>query len=468
MAEHIIPPAFREAHYAGMKHFLASGEGPVLNQRFDITAMRSCGEEFPIELAITPDRISGIQIFTAYLRDLSDRKEAERAVRQSEAQLRESQKMEAVGQLAGGIAHDFNNLLTVILGSSEAIQRKAHDEAYVRKWIREVQIASERAAAMTRQLLALSRQQVLDIRPVDLNDLLGAAEAMLSRLIPETIRVETRFSTGPLVVESDPAQLNQVILNLVINARDAIAAEGRLIFSTREVELGLDDAERLGLDLGSYAVIEVIDTGEGMSPEVAERAFEPFFTTKEAGKGTGLGLATVYGIIKQSRGEVEIESDPGAGTVVRLYLPQIEKGSSTTASGPQILGVARGNECILVVEDEKLVRDLVGEILQAEGYHVVMAKDGREALDIVETRADVPFALLVTDMVMPNMGGEELSQRLKARQPDLSVILMTGYSETGRPDVFPNGDRIHHLDKPFLPQVLVSQVRQALDEKAAR
>lgn len=241
-----------------------------------------------------------------------------------------------------------------------------------------------------------------------------------------------------------------------------------MTLSNREIQLEVNDAKRLGIDPGAYVVIEVADTGVGMSQDVVQRAFEPFFTTKTAGNGTGLGLATVYGIVKQSLGEVEIESELGTGTVVRLYFPKAMDEGSTSRAAPLATHSRSGDAAILVVDDEKLVRNLVGEILRAEGYQVVLASDGREALHMVEARADKPFELLVSDMLMPNMGGRELALRLKALHPDLSVILMTGYSEAGRPKSFANGDRIYHLDKPFLPNGLVTQVREVLGEKTSQ
>lgn len=465
MAERIIPPALRKAHFVGLQHYIDSGEGPVLNQRFEITAMHASGDEFPVELAITPDRIAGRQIFTAYVRDLTEHKRTQAALRHSEAQLRESQKMEAVSQLAGGIAHDVNNLLTVILGCSEVIQRKAGEEADVRKWAREIQTASERAGVITQQLLAFGRQQVIAAQPLDLNQILSDAAAMLSRVIPETIQIETQLAPRPLFLSADPSQLNQILLNLALNARDAITENGTVTLRASAGDLDAHEANYRGLDLGSYAIFEVIDTGCGMISDVAERAFEPFFTTKEVDAGTGMGLATVYGIAKQLGGTAEIESEPGTGTLVRLYFPRIDGSVPAEPSAPMKTNPAGGGETILVVEDEQMVRDFVCEVLQSEGYRVISASDGEEALRIMETGPERSFDLLVSDMVMPNLGGHELAERVKARLPDISVILMTGYSKTDRPQTLSTGDPIHHIDKPFHPNVLITQVRETLEAK---
>ncbi len=394
----------------------------------------------------------------AVSRDITERKAMEEKL-----ELRKVQQMDALSQLAAGIAHDFNNTLTVILGGSETIQRNAADQTLVQRWARAIQTASERASVITRHLLAFGRRQVITTQLLDLHQVLGDAETMLSRVLPETIQIETRVAPGPLSLRADPSQLNQVILNLALNARDAIGENGILTLTASDVELQAREAGRRGLAPGSYVILEVIDTGRGMPSEIAERAFEPFFTTKEVDAGLGLGLAAVYGITKQLGGISEIESEPGTGTVVRLYFPRIEGSVAAEPCAPVERTLAGGSEAILVVEDEPMVRDFVCEVLQDEGYRVVSASDGEEALRILETKPEPPFDLLLSDMVMPKLGGHELAERAKAQQPDIGIILMTGYSKTGRPQVLSTGDPIHHLDKPFLPRALLTLVRQALD-----
>ena len=464
MAERIIPPWLRKQHEKGLKKYIETGHSRVLNKRIEIIAMRSSGEEFPVELAITPDLIDGRQIFTAYVRDLTERKRSEEALHRSEVQLRDAQKMEVVGRLAGGIAHDFNNLLTVILGCSELIQLAPEDLEFVRARAIEIQEVSQRASDLTQQLLTLSRRHSANLHMFDINATVREAELMLQRVIPERISVTTRLGTGPLVIFSAPSQLNQVILNLTINAQDAIKDIGTITLTTREKDIDELKAEKLGVHPGTYVVLEVSDTGCGMPPEVATRAFEPFFTTKEVGQGSGLGLATVYGIVKQSHGAVEIESEEDQGTLVQLYFPQgdgpVVKQSKSAGVDPS----KRGIETILIVEDEERVRDLMTDILRAKGYRLIAACNGADALRIAQEQPDTSIDLLISDMVMPVFGGRELAEKFSAKHPTTKILLISGYTEERFPETLNNGIRVYHLDKPFSASALAAVVRKILDE----
>ena len=462
MAELIIPPDLRAAHSEGLKNFLLTGDGPVLNQRIEITAMRSNGEIFPVELAITPDRVAGQQIFTAYIRDLSEQKETEAALKQIDDHLRSAQKMEAIGRLAGGIAHDFNNVLTAILGGSELIQVGNEDPGFVREKAIEIQQVAERAIGLTGQLLMLSRQQALELHPVDLNKAVGETNRMLHRMIPERLDFVSELSGSPIVVTSHPTHISQIVMNLVINARDAIEGNGKILVRTSTRTVSESDSELLRLSPGRYALLEVSDTGCGMLEKVQAKAFEPYFTTKDVGQGTGLGLSTVYGIVKQSHGGVDIESEPGQGTSICVFLPLSESPHYEIVIENRLDESLTGTETILVVEDEQPVRNMITEVLARNGYRILSAGDGEEALAVSSEMQDESIHLLITDMVMPRLGGKELIERFKKQRPFSKILMVSGYSEESPQDLELPG-MIMYLPKPFRIQQLLSTVRELLD-----
>jgi two-component system, cell cycle sensor histidine kinase and response regulator CckA len=465
LAEKVIPEWLRQQHMEGFARYLSTGESSVLNKRIETTAMRSSGEEFPVELAITPVRTGNYQIFTAFVRDLTERKRTEKALQQSEIRLRDSQKMEAVGRLAGGVAHDFNNLLTVVLGCSELIQMKPEDTDFVRMRSIEIQEVAQRASELTQQLLTLSRRHSSDIQILDLNEAICEAETMLRRILPASIDVATRLEGKPLLLFSDPSQLNQTILNLMINACDAITDSGEITLTTYAIHVDQEKSDRLGLfQIGPHVVLEVKDNGHGMPPEVVDRAFEPFFTTKEVGKGSGLGLATVYGIVKQAQGTVEIESIEGQGTLVRLYFPQSDGPVGALNKSVAVETTTSGNGTILVAEDEERVRTLVVDVLSAKGYNVIAATDGENALHIAQRQDQGPIDLLISDIVMPKISGHELAEAFSNQRPATKILLMTGYSKDALPDTLTNGIKVYHLDKPFSVTALASRVREILEQ----
>jgi two-component system, cell cycle sensor histidine kinase and response regulator CckA len=379
-----------------------------------------------------------------------------------EEQLRTSQRLEAVGRLAGGIAHDFNNLLTIISGCSEVLLTSTSLDADARRLVRDVATAGERAAALTRQLLVFSRRQPAETQAVDLAALVAGTKRMLGRLIGEDILLATS-TTEPASVMADPGQLEQVVLNLAVNARDAMPDGGRLLIETGAITL--DEALATALPEvtpGRYAVLSVSDTGTGMAPEVAARAFEPFFTTKEPGEGTGLGLATVYGIVRQAGGHVTLYSEPGLGTMFRVYLPLITADAGDAEPLPPVRSMPRGTETILLVEDEETVRNLAQLVLERCGYTVLSAANGREALRVAQGHARA-IALLVTDVVMPLMAGRALAERMATIRPDMRVLYMSGYTDDAvlRHGVIQEGAAF--LQKPFLPSALATRVREVLD-----
>jgi PAS domain S-box-containing protein len=402
----------------------------------------------------------------AMLEDITNRRRAEDERIRLESQLRQAQKMEAVGQLAGGVAHDFNNLLTAIRGYSEfALSRLGHGDEGLRKDIEEISRSADRATSLTRQLLAFSRKQILQPKVLDLNDVISDIEKMLRRLIGENIEVATIFGSGLGRVQADPGQLEQVLVNLVVNARDAMPGGGKLTIETANIDVDEDFARRHeGLSAGRYVILAVRDTGHGMDHSTKARLFEPFFTTKEQGKGTGLGLATVYGIVKQSGGFVLVESEPGRGAAFKILLQRLESRADTHV--PELDGSrdgrSRGFETVLLVEDEEVVRNLVREILEGNGYTVIEARDGVEALEL-GSRFSEPIHLLVTDVVMPKMSGRELAERLLSLHTETRVLYMSGYTDgiIGHHGVLE--PRTELLQKPFSVDSLAEKVRRVLD-----
>ena len=396
--------------------------------------------------------------------DLTERKRAEAALHASEEQLRQAQKMEAVGQLAGGIAHDFNNLLMVIQGDSELIRRKIPEEHPLRRNVDGIRDAAQQAATLTRQLLAFSRKQVLAPKVMDLNSVVAGMQAMLQRLLTETVQLVFVPTRDVGHVKADPGQLEQVIMNLVVNARDAMPDGGRLTMETGRLDLDDTAARDHGeATPGSYVVLAVSDTGQGMDEATRARLFEPFFTTKEPGKGTGLGLSTAYGIVRQSGGHIWVSSAPGRGTSFRICLPLVtEEPERETASPEPAAGAARGAETVLLVEDAPRVREVVREILEISGYAVLEARHGSEALEI-SARHRGRIHIMVTDVVMPQMGGRELAQHMAGTRPDMRVLFMSGYTDSAivRHGVLEAGTAF--LSKPFTPDALAAKVREVLD-----
>ncbi|MEK7347612.1 MAG: ATP-binding protein [Candidatus Eisenbacteria bacterium] len=396
-------------------------------------------------------------------REIAEREQAEAALRASEEQLRQAQKMEAIGRLAGGVAHDFNNMLTAIMGYSQLIRLRMspHDPAYGNT--EEIEKAATRAASLTRQLLAFSRQQVLQPRVLDLNVLIGEIDKMLRRVIGSDIDLLT--APGPSLgrVKVDPGQVEQVLLNLVVNARDAMPRGGKITIETANVELDETYARgRVGVRAGRYVLLAVSDTGCGIDSETQSRIFEPFFTTKEAGKGTGLGLSTVYGIVKQSDGHIEVYSEPGRGAAFKIYLPVALGPLEVIESLNPSVGPRDGSETVLVVEDEDLVRAVIRKSLELHGYKVIEARDGREGLDLLERDSTV-VDLIVTDVMLPQMSGLELAQRAARLNRDLKVLYISGYTDKAIVHQGVLAAGAAYLQKPFVPDALARKVREVLD-----
>ena len=596
LSETIIPERYRAAHANGLARFLATGEGPVLNKRIELSALHRDGHEFPIELSISPARVGSVVTFSAFIRDITERTRAETALRDSEqryrllaenvqdvialfdmdsqlvyispsikrlrgysvaetlapareqratpaslelavrtfaeeltieqsqpgdpsrsrtlelelprkdgstvwvettlsflrndagtaigvigvsrditerrraeaekeqveAQLRQAQKIEGIGQLAGGIAHDFNNLLTVIIGRAQILLSGVGPDHPFRRNVEMIERTAARAAALTRQLLAFSRQQVLAPKIVALRAVVDDLTPMLQRLIGEDIELVVRGSHSGRV-KADQAQLEQVITNLAVNARDAMPRGGQISIEVAEVDLDAAFVvQHPNASSGPHVMLAVSDSGTGMSAEVQARIFEPFFTTKEVGRGTGLGLSTVHGIVKQHRGSIEVESAVGRGTSVRVYLPRSEEPVAPAERRKAGASETRHHETLLLVEDEETVRDLAQEILTMTGYTVLAATEATDALRIAEHHRG-PIHLLLTDMVMPRMNGRELAGRVSAMRPETKVLYMSGYAPEailGRGLTNLIGPL---LPKPFTPDDLLNKVREILD-----
>jgi two-component system cell cycle sensor histidine kinase/response regulator CckA len=387
--------------------------------------------------------------------------------RQLEDQLRQSQKMEAVGRLAGGVAHDFNNLLTVISGYGHMILRDLPGEDPLHSCVEEVLKAASRATSLTNQLLAFSRRQVIQPKVLDLNALVANMDRMLRRVIGEHIELETVLSPGLGSVRADAGQLEQVIINLAVNARDAMPAGGKLSIRTGNVEVARSSRLHADVRPGSYVRLTVADTGKGMDAEIMVHLFEPFYTSKETGKGTGLGLSTVYGIVKQSGGEVVVESKPGRGATFTIYLPRITEPALTAPLPEAQPAVRAGTETILLVEDELGVRQLVCEMLQRLGYQILQASGGAEALRLFEQHQG-SIDLLITDVIMPQMSGRELAQRLKVLQPSLKVLYISGYTDDMLAHHGVLESNVYLLQKPFAPDELAKKLREVLDAPTTR
>jgi PAS domain S-box-containing protein len=415
---------------------------------------------FRDEAVMLRDTDSQKLLMQGVMYDITERKRLE-------DQLRHSQKMEAVGQLAGGVAHDFNNLLMLIQAHNERLRERLAVSDPAHKDAMEIEHAVVRAASLTRQLLAFSRKQVLQPKVLDLNVVLTEVAKMLDRLIGKNIELEVAQGPSLWRVKADPGQMEQVILNLAVNARDAMPQGGKLVIETCNIEIDESYARSHdSVSPGRYVRLTVADTGIGMDTQTQARMFEPFFTTKEPGKGTGLGLATVYGVVKQTGGWIWVASEPGEGTTFEIYLPQIEEvEKSVTTSAKKAIPVTAptGSETVLLVEDQDGIRDLVGEFLRRKGYTVLHAVDGEEALRLAAEHIE-GIDLLLTDVLMPNIGGRELAERLAQERPRMKVLFMSGYTEHTSLGGEATGQPAAVLQKPFSMDILARKIRNVLDE----
>lgn len=491
MGQLIVPPVHRSAHFAGMRRYQQTGEQRVINKRIEISAIDKTGREFPVELAIVDLRVADRFVFIGFLRDISSRREAEdrlahseEALRQlnatletrveertselrlAEEALRQAQKMEAVGQLTGGIAHDFNNLLQGITGSLDLLQRRLSQgrTGELDRFITGAMTSANRATALTHRLLAFSRRQPLDPRPLRVNPLVASMEDLLRRTLSEHIDLELVLAGGLWLTLCDANQLESAILNLVINARDAMKGGGKLTVETCNAHLdSAYAAKSREVRPGQYICVGVSDTGIGMDANTIARAFEPFFTTKPIGQGTGLGLSMIYGFTHQSGGYAKIYSELGRGTTVKLYLPryQGEEREELEESPAEITSPEPG-ATVLVVEDEPIVRGLVVEVLTDLGYHALEAADGNSGLAILQSKRRID--LLITDVGLPGLNGRQIADAARAFRPNLKVLFMTGYAENATIAAGFLEPGMAMITKPFAMAVLASRIQESIDK----
>ena len=444
----------REDHDGYLARYLRTGEKRIIGIGREVEARRKDGSIFPIDLSVGEARFGGSRIFTGFIRDLTQRA-------RMEAELRQAQKMEAVGQLTGGLAHDFNNLLTVITGNLEMLERRVAGDSDAQSLLGEAQEAAELGAKLSNRLLAFGRRQPLRPEPIDLGALVWGLTDLLRRTLGAAIRIETRFAQNLPIAMADPGQFENALLNLAINSRDAMPEGGRLIIETAAVDVDKDAADDIDLPTGRCVLLSVTDTGVGMSPEIRERAFEPFFTTKGPGAGSGLGLSMVYGFVKQSGGHVRLDSEEGRGTTVRLYLPVSEGEGSGEAAPRQAEVEATTGGTILVVEDDVRVRRVSTRRLKEMGYAVIEADSGAAALEVL-ARGE-PIDLLFTDVVMPGgMTGLELARQARSLRPGLKVLFTSGYaSPAAMKDEVLTGNAVW-LGKPYSNADLGAKLRELL------
>jgi PAS domain S-box-containing protein len=458
-AEALLQRARAELFGRNLWEAFPDAVGTAFYDEYNRARTDGCAVEFvefysPLETWFEVRAIPSSEGLDVYFRDISERVRLE-------AQLQQAQKMEAVGQLAGGIAHDFNNLLTAISGYAQlGLTEVSGTETPVGRYLEEIQHAGQRAAELTRQLLAFSRRQMLQPTMFDLNDAVSSSEKLLRRLLGEHIRIVTSLAPDGCPVTADRSQVEQVLVNLAVNARDAMPNGGALTLDTENVEVREGDSDERFEAPGDYVVLRVTDTGSGMDATTREHAFEPFFTTKEPGKGTGLGLAMVYGIVTQSGGWIAVHSEPGLGTTFEITLPRSMDTAEPAARPHRPLELRNGTERVLLVEDEPVVRELTAELLARQGYEVTAVGDPEEALALAEReRVDIVF----TDVVMPKMSGRRLVARLRESKPELPVVYTSGYSDD---TAFHEGDleeNVTFLRKPYSTHDLARAVREALD-----
>jgi PAS domain S-box-containing protein len=461
----LMPEPYRNEHDGYLASYVGTGVKKIIGIGREVSGRRKDGTTFPLHLSVSEFEADGRRYFTGMIHDISDRMHVEEALRESERRLAQSQKMEAVGQLTGGIAHDFNNLLLVMTGNLELLEPRLKDEDS-RALLKEAQDAAALGSKLTDQLLTFARRRHMDAHVIQLNDLVVSITDMLRRTLGEHITLSTSLARDVWATRADPGQFQSAIVNMAVNARDAMPQGGKLVVETRNIELDADHADyQSELQPGHYVQLSISDTGAGMEPEIRDRVFEPFFTTKEKGRGTGLGLAMVYGFVKQSGGHVTIYSEPGLGTTINLYFPRSDASLEPAPAGKQAAPNVPVRETVLVVEDDSRVRQLTIKRLKLIGYQVLEASDGPSALEILKGGDAVD--LVFTDLIMPGgLSGREVAIRARQLRPGVKVLLTSGYAEE-----LVHGDDLQReqlkvLRKPYQQADLIAALREVLGNDA--
>ena len=456
-----MPEPYHTQHDGYIANYLQTGAKKIIGIGREVRGRRKSGEIFPLHLSVSEFQVNGRRYFTGIIQDLSDRTHVEAALRESERRLAHAQKMEAVGQLTGGIAHDFNNLLLVIMGNLELMEGEPDPEAQ-KELLKEVKEAAMNGSKLTDQLLTFSRRRHMDAQVVRLNDHVVGITDMLRRTLGEHITLSTSLSPDAWAIRADTGQLQSAIVNMGVNARDAMPQGGRLVIETRNVVFDADHSVlHPELEAGRYVQLSISDTGSGMPPEVRDRVFEPFFTTKDKGRGTGLGLAMVYGFVKQCGGHVTIDSEVGRGTTFNLFFPRADGAAERVSEETKADTSSQASETILVVEDDERVRRLTIARLKLIGYQVLEASDGPKAIDIL--RRGYPVDLVFTDLIMPGgMSGREVAARARQLKPGIKVLLTSGYSEGLVHAEDLERERLKVLRKPYHQADLIAALHDAL------
>jgi PAS domain S-box-containing protein len=457
----LMPEPYKAEHDGYIANYLQTAVRKIIGIGREVSGRRKNGTTFPLHLSVSEFSANGRRYFTGMIHDLSDRKHVEEALRESERRLAQAQKMEAVGQLTGGIAHDFNNLLTVITGNLELLDQQL-DRSEHKVLIKEAHDAAILGSKLTDQLLTFARRRHMDAQVIPLNDHVIGTTDMLRRTLGEDVMLSTSLARNVWSIRADPGQFQSAIINMAVNARDAMPQGGKLVVETRNIVLDSDHADfHPELKPGEYVQFSISDTGAGMPPDVRDRVFEPFFTTKEKGRGTGLGLAMVYGFVKQSGGHITIYSEVGHGTTFNLYFPRADGATAVVPAKTKRASDPEASETILVVEDDERVRRLTITRLKLIGYQVLEASDGPQALDIL-TRGH-PVDLVFTDLIMPGgMSGREVAVRARKLKPGIKVLLTSGYAEELVHGEDLERERLRVLGKPYRQADLVSALREVL------